>query len=308
MTQDRAVPGTVPYLSPEQAQGHEVGPPSDVYSLGLVLLECLTGRREFPGGALESAVARLLRDPVIPADLPDPWSDVLVAMTDREPDRRPSAAGVAAALSVPFTDRPPSDPVRTVPVTVAAGSEAPADTGRRRARRRPVWIVAGVLAAAVATGALVAANSADPGGADRSDPARSPTSVVTTDPVVPTVTVTAAPPPVAGPGPSVTSGDPSIGQPADPVPGGQPAAGPATGAESAAGPTAGSMAQPPPENSPPDVPAPDAGSGNGPVDGGGNGNAGGNGTGNGNGNGNGNANGNGNGNANGNGNGNGNGR
>jgi serine/threonine protein kinase len=42
------VVGTVPYLSPEQAQGDDVGPASDVYSLGLVLLECLNGHRESP--------------------------------------------------------------------------------------------------------------------------------------------------------------------------------------------------------------------------------------------------------------------
>ena len=62
--------GTAAYLSPEQARGAEVGPPTDVYALGLVLLESLTGRREFPGKAVESAVARLLRDPVVPDDLP----------------------------------------------------------------------------------------------------------------------------------------------------------------------------------------------------------------------------------------------
>jgi serine/threonine protein kinase len=50
--------GTAAYLSPEQARGAEVGPPTDVYALGLVLLECLTGRREYPGKAVESAVAR----------------------------------------------------------------------------------------------------------------------------------------------------------------------------------------------------------------------------------------------------------
>ncbi|MET0956326.1 MAG: serine/threonine-protein kinase, partial [Cryobacterium sp.] len=44
-----AVIGTAGYLSPEQARGQPVGPASDVYSLGLVLLECLTGRPSFSG-------------------------------------------------------------------------------------------------------------------------------------------------------------------------------------------------------------------------------------------------------------------
>ena len=42
------VVGTPLYLSPEQAAGREVGPGTDIYSLGLVLLECVTGTRNFP--------------------------------------------------------------------------------------------------------------------------------------------------------------------------------------------------------------------------------------------------------------------
>src|SRR5690606_13886732 len=61
--------GTASYLSPEQARGETVGPPSDVYSLGLILLEALTGERAFPGSALESTAARLSKDPDVPAHL-----------------------------------------------------------------------------------------------------------------------------------------------------------------------------------------------------------------------------------------------
>ncbi|GLB67119.1 serine/threonine-protein kinase [Arthrobacter mangrovi] len=53
--------GTATYLSPEQAKGEALGTSSDIYSLGLVLLECLTGQVEFPGTPVESAVARLQR-------------------------------------------------------------------------------------------------------------------------------------------------------------------------------------------------------------------------------------------------------
>ena len=48
--------GTANYLSPEQASGRSASGASDIYSLGLVLLECLTGRIEFGGTPLEAAV------------------------------------------------------------------------------------------------------------------------------------------------------------------------------------------------------------------------------------------------------------
>jgi serine/threonine protein kinase len=91
--------GTAGYLSPEQAKGETVGPPSDVYSLGLVLLECLTGQPAFPGPPLESAVARLLKDPPIPEDLDPQWRLLLKAMTAAAPGSRPTAGEAALALA-----------------------------------------------------------------------------------------------------------------------------------------------------------------------------------------------------------------
>ena len=90
--------GTASYLSPEQVTAEPVGTAADVYSLGLVLLECLTGKREYPGSAVEVALARLSRPPDVPADLPDGWPGLLTAMTDRDPARRPTCAQVAADL------------------------------------------------------------------------------------------------------------------------------------------------------------------------------------------------------------------
>ena len=91
--------GTASYLSPEQARGAEVGPPADIYALGLVLLEALTGERTFPGPAMTAVLARLDGPPPIPDELPEPWQAVLAAMTATEPADRPSAAQVASALS-----------------------------------------------------------------------------------------------------------------------------------------------------------------------------------------------------------------
>lgn len=98
LTAAGSVLGTAGYLSPEQAMGEAIGPASDVYSLGLVLLECLTGVRAFEGSGIESAMARLARDPEIPASLGTGWGNVLSRMTRREPSERVEARDLIADL------------------------------------------------------------------------------------------------------------------------------------------------------------------------------------------------------------------
>jgi tRNA A-37 threonylcarbamoyl transferase component Bud32 len=90
--------GTAAYLSPEQAAGEDITAATDVYALGLVLLESLTGRVAFPGGIVESAMARLDRDPLVPDQLPPAWIELLTAMTRRRPQDRPTAAAAADAF------------------------------------------------------------------------------------------------------------------------------------------------------------------------------------------------------------------
>jgi len=85
------------YIALEQVLGGVVRAPADVYSLGLVLLEAVTGRREYVGGVVELAFGRLLRDPEGPDTVPAPLAEVLLEMTLPEPARRPSAARVSAA-------------------------------------------------------------------------------------------------------------------------------------------------------------------------------------------------------------------
>jgi len=90
--------GTAAYLSPEQVRGEDVDSPTDVYSLGLVLLEALTGECAFPGSATESAVARLSRPPEIPDHVDSSLHALLDAMTSLDPTRRPGAIEVSARI------------------------------------------------------------------------------------------------------------------------------------------------------------------------------------------------------------------
>ena len=98
LTETGAMVGTAAYLSPEQAMGSPLTPATDVYSLGLVLLECIKQTIEYPGSAVESAVARLHRPPEIPADLPAEWADLIRSMTAIEPLDRPASADIETAL------------------------------------------------------------------------------------------------------------------------------------------------------------------------------------------------------------------
>ena len=87
--------GTAGYLSPEQSTGEKPGAASDVYALGLVVLECLTGEKAYPGNAVEAVSARLARDPAIPETLPVAWASLLSQMTARDPAMRPNSLEVA---------------------------------------------------------------------------------------------------------------------------------------------------------------------------------------------------------------------
>lgn len=108
--------GTAAYLSPEQAMGQPLSSATDIYSLGLVLLECIKGTVEYPGSAVESAVARLHRAPEIPDDVPAEWADLIRSMTAIEPLERPAAADIEVALRQALVS-PASTPGELAPET-----------------------------------------------------------------------------------------------------------------------------------------------------------------------------------------------
>ncbi|MCR2800525.1 serine/threonine protein kinase [Microbacterium sp. zg-Y818] len=98
LTATGQVMGTVQYLSPEQASGHAASPATDIYSLGIVAYECLTGKRPFTG---ESQVAIAMaqineQPPPLPSTIPAPVQNLVMAMIAKKPEDRPATASAVA--------------------------------------------------------------------------------------------------------------------------------------------------------------------------------------------------------------------
>ncbi|HEY6771375.1 MAG TPA: Stk1 family PASTA domain-containing Ser/Thr kinase [Solirubrobacterales bacterium] len=172
ITATGSVMGTAQYISPEQAQGKPTTPRSDIYSIGVILYEALTGRVPFEG---ESAVAVALkqvseaprRPSAINPNVPPALDAVVMRALAKDPDARFKDAdaflkALDAAEKAPETPRAEDTAAYAAvsPEGVAdiPGEEEPYDEEeeweRQRRRRRWRWIVLALLAAGVA--ALVA--------------------------------------------------------------------------------------------------------------------------------------------------------
>jgi hypothetical protein len=126
--------GTASYMAPEQVQGRDVTPAADVYALGLVLLEALSGRREYSGTVHEVVAARLARDPDTVTGVPEAWQALLRRMTSRDPARRPSATEVRdrARAMTALPEQTGPLPMATAPLVVPEATGAltqPIDAG-----------------------------------------------------------------------------------------------------------------------------------------------------------------------------------
>jgi serine/threonine protein kinase len=179
--------GTAAYLAPEQVRGGDIGPPADIYALGLVLLECLTGRREYEGNEIEAAVARLHRPPQVPPTVPADLARLLTLMTSLTPHRRPSADQCAHALRHPGADLPAVDtPATTTTV-------APA----RRPRATKRLLLAAAVGALAVTGASFASlNNPQPAVSEPTTPSPAPQQPQPEQAVVTHTTTVVVPAPV----------------------------------------------------------------------------------------------------------------
>ena len=180
LTQSGTVMGSPGFMSPEQADGREVGPASDVFSLGAVLAFAATGEGPFGTGSTPALIYRVVhREPDI-AQLPSPLRPLVERCLAKDPGARPATTDLLAELGgsqlaadwlpEPLTEilsryvPAPSDSTGGAPT--ATGPKArrtPTDAGHDRAGqpdrrsqrtgRRLAWL-------AVATGLIAAAATA----------------------------------------------------------------------------------------------------------------------------------------------------
>jgi tetratricopeptide (TPR) repeat protein len=102
LTQDGAAVGTVPYMSPEQIEGGPVGPRSDVFSVGVLLYEMLTGRRPFAGPSVMTIMQAVLCDDPPPLrevapHVPEPLAAIVETCLRKAPEARYAHAGELAS-------------------------------------------------------------------------------------------------------------------------------------------------------------------------------------------------------------------
>jgi eukaryotic-like serine/threonine-protein kinase len=122
LTAEGSLLGTLPYMSPEQVEGHEADARSDIFAFGVVLYELIAGTRPFTGETQASLVASILKEEPRPLfevqpRTPRGLSDVVRTCLEKDPEKRwQSARDVKHALRLMTAQPPPSIPSRSVRV------------------------------------------------------------------------------------------------------------------------------------------------------------------------------------------------
>jgi len=156
-TESGVLLGTPAYISPEQAKGPDVGPPTDVYALGVMAYEMLVGERPFVADSPAEMIAKHLTEPPRPPrslrpGLPASVAALLLAMLRKDPEQRPTVAEVREYFS----------------------SERPRPAAAEPASRRSWYALAAVVGVAAAVALVIALRSGATDTAPASPPAAAP--------------------------------------------------------------------------------------------------------------------------------------
>jgi eukaryotic-like serine/threonine-protein kinase len=200
LTQTGTVLGTASYLSPEQAQGERTTPASDLYSLGIVAFELLTGRRPFAGDSVAAEAAAHVTGSVpsvreVNPELPAELDAVFARALAKDPaERYGSAAEFVASLRHSLEEAAGATGI-IAPAPTRTAQTQPLVQHASPPRRRPAWLLplVGLLLAAGAGGGIAGALLA--GGSKKALPPARQTVLVKTVTAAGTTVVTTAPTP-----------------------------------------------------------------------------------------------------------------
>ncbi|MEU0990750.1 serine/threonine-protein kinase [Streptomyces sp. NPDC005953] len=120
LTTTGLVIGSPGFMSPEQAAGARVGPPSDIFSLGAVLVFAATGEGPFGQGSIPALLYRVVHNQPILDRVPAEIRNVLAACLEKTPERRPTAEELLDLLTGEATQNPTHQDHRRDPITPAA--------------------------------------------------------------------------------------------------------------------------------------------------------------------------------------------
>jgi eukaryotic-like serine/threonine-protein kinase len=212
LTDTGFVVGTADYLSPEQVEGSRATPASDVYALGVVAHQCLTGTSPFHRETPIATALAHLRDPTpeLPGGVPTGLRTLVRAMLARAPEARPSAAEVAARAAVAPRTRTVVLP--PMPKTPPAPPQVVSPWARRRIAvvAAMVALLCGGLVVAALEGqnpAAPTASAARAGGTEKAASSARTTPTPTITPTsTPTATETKPPPPAPAAGKAPKAG------------------------------------------------------------------------------------------------------
>jgi eukaryotic-like serine/threonine-protein kinase len=169
LTQIGTILGTADYLAPEQALGEDVTAAADVYSLGAVLYEALTGRTPFQADTLVQLLTALQHGAVVPPSelvpgVPPALEEVVMRCLARNPEYRPASAAEVGALLAGGPDAPTRPLERSAEARTQRLHAPPVPTVRRQ---RPRGRIAAAAIALLALVALVVVLVSSAGGSSR---------------------------------------------------------------------------------------------------------------------------------------------
>ncbi|HET8620580.1 MAG TPA: serine/threonine-protein kinase, partial [Acidimicrobiales bacterium] len=162
LTATGLIVGSPSYMSPEQATGADVGPPTDLWALGALLYFATEGQPPFQAGSALATASAVVHGEPRPAQFVGPLTEIITRLLTKDPDRRPTAGEIRAGLSrVARGERSRLRTARLPAVAPPAAAAAPAAPAGPEADTTPE-VFPPVPASAAAAAAVAAAPGTEP--------------------------------------------------------------------------------------------------------------------------------------------------